>query len=1443
MNLKTTFALILLVAIVVGLCLFGPSFPNWLVAPPAPVGSDAGTLAVLQEELTPEKVQRIVVRKGTQTLVTLEKDAGGHWSLPGHWPTNEVAVQELVQRLTSLRSRFVGLALPENKDEQQEYGLDHPAFVVLLTTGSGDKQKEYRLTLSEGAAGQAGAFYRPIYLRLDDRKELVRLGPGLLAVLDHPQDYYQKRRLFEGERVAQPGRDREMSDRSSERVERLKGARSVTVQQLQPNPLLFTVTREDGTWILSQPVRDELAPERRRALLEAVPDLWAEQFVHTDLGGAMAGAALATATDLPGLMTGLSESPRQKQAVALATQVLLSNQPQWIEALTLQACAEMQGPAAPQQMVRVTLEDGSERVLLIGKVATVRTRTEMRAPPPGVPGGRPMPVTVSDEYRYARLQGNPQIFEVKATRFKDLFVPVAQLRDPRLARFEVADVRKVQIKHAMEETLLERDNQERWVLQLPGAREPILAESSKVAELLNKLSNLEVAENDILDRETESQGLKQPLATIQLTVQEEDRDSNVEPKPKRTRQFIFVVGKDDPAKKLVYVKMARWPRVNLIEDSLVPLVERPAVAYRGRRLLDFTAAQVQQITVEQSGKAVVLAHKGENWDLTAPVKSRIDAALANQLAENLGKLEAVEFVTDKPRAEDLGPLYGLAMPTVSATVQFQGKARVLQIGKQRAGKSDFYASFKDEPRVFVVSAEIENQLRRDPLAYLPRQLWEIPPGQIATLTIQKQGADPCTLARQDRTWRITAPFQAPALEAMVNPVVAALNAPTCERYEAFEAKDLEVYGLKTPALKVTVKGQGADARPQVLVVGKAVKEGMGRYARVGESAGPICVLPDALVATLDHTALQFLDPLVLSIQPNQIQQVQSKQGKDVLVLQRKDDGWKVTQAPGVTMPYVADSNAMTALTSTLFNFRVEGYAAYGPTVDLKKYQLDPPAVTLTVDATLSPAPGKPAEKKQIVLELGGTVEGQAGQRYARLVDKDHPGILILSPIQGIVLARNYLDYVDHQLLRSDIRAVRGFTRTIGKDVLELGKRDENWMVLKPAEHLADETTMRTFLEELTQLRAEQIVEYPLKDAKKWGLEQPYAEIKIALAGAESKPVTRTLKIGKEAAPGKDERYVQVDGSQAVALLSARLVKRLLAPPLAFQNRELARFDDASKIEMERGPRKATFTRVDGTWKMTSPLDTPVDQPEIEELFAAMAKLRADELVAEKPTDLKPYGLDKPLAHWRFLDDNKVVLDLLIGNRDASKTRSYAKLANSPLVFLLKTRDTERLLGEMRPRTVWTPAVVPVDVERLTYTYRGNTYVLEKGATGWQVVGKPDIKVNEATVNDTLAALAGLRLVRYAVDKVEKPADLQLYLLNPPELTIQVQERERAHTLKLGGQETSGGWYAAVGEKDPKEVFIISDADKKRIARSLDAFTKPPPPAPTPGGIQGTRLDR
>jgi len=256
--------------------------------------------------------------------------------------------------------------------------------------------------------------------------------------------------------------------------------------------------------------------------------------------------------------------------------------------------------------------------------------------------------------------------------------------------------------------------------------------------------------------------------------------------------------------------------------------------------------------------------------------------------------------------------------------------------------------------------------------------------------------------------------------------------------------------------------------------------------------------------------------------------------------------------------------------------------------------------------------------------------------------------------------------------------------------------------------------------------------------------------------------------------------------------------------------------------MERGDRaganKVTFAKPAGTWKMTTPLETDAEHTDLEDFLNVLYKLRADELVAEKPAPdkLKEYGLDKPDVMWKFFAGDKEVLGLAIGKRDSTDQRCYAKLTNGGTVFLLDPQTTNRATAEYRKRALWS-GFDAAQVESLMISDIGSAVNLHKVGGTWMLDGKP---ANAEAVNEMLGALANLKAEHYARDK---DAPLDVYGLGKPKRTITAQAAMGVkQTLNLGNAEGgSKRMYAAIPGNTA--VFVLSEADSAKLTRDAKAF--------------------
>ena len=185
-----------------------------------------------------------------------------------------------------------------------------------------------------------------------------------------------------------------------------------------------------------------------------------------------------------------------------------------------------------------------------------------------------------------------------------------------------------------------------------------------------------------------------------------------------------------------------------------------------------------------------------------------------------------------------------------------------------------------------------------------------------------------------------------------------------------------------------------------------------------------------------------------------------------------------------------------------------------------------------------------------------------------------------------------------------------------------------------------------------------------------------------------------------------------------------------------------------------------------------------------------------------------------------MNGDKEMVQLLIG--DAEKDgRRYAKLGKDDRVFLLSAKQSAMALTEYRSRKPWA-ALDAVQVDQIKYVGDEKSFTLKKRETDWSVAEKIGTKVNAKAVTDLLDAVAGLKVERYLFDA---KGDLQLHGLQPAVLKIEISGGGSSRTLLVGRSEgDSARLYAAVAGSDC--IFVLSEADARRIVKSLADFVEP-----------------
>ncbi|MBN8549932.1 MAG: DUF4340 domain-containing protein [Deltaproteobacteria bacterium] len=337
--------------------------------------------------------------------------------------------------------------------------------------------------------------------------------------------------------------------------------------------------------------------------------------------------------------------------------------------------------------------------------------------------------------------------------------------------------------------------------------------------------------------------------------------------------------------------------------------------------------------------------------------------------------------------------------------------------------------------------------------------------------------------------------------------------------------DLEVYGLKTPALKIKVNGGGKTTELQF---GKENSYVAKRYVRVGEGKDLYLVTP-GLFAAANKTKNEFRNKAPLEFLDNELKSISIHSPQTGVTTFEIDDQyqWHITQPIRAT----ASSKAMADLTREIRSMRAVTFL--DGDLKLSDYGLDTPLIE--VDMVF-----KGAAKREPLHLILSQPDGQPDSAvYLKVSDKPSIFKLESNPLPGI--SKPLDEFREFELFKfASDQAVQLDFEFFQAPSLSLVRTGDSWLVnSKPA----DINFVRGLLESLATLHAEG---FP-KDNRDYGFANPRMKLVLRLVGPEpeKKVIERTLMIGDSADQSAKEGtryYAAVDGTSEVFLISKDTLK-------------------------------------------------------------------------------------------------------------------------------------------------------------------------------------------------------------------------------------------------------------------------------------------------------------
>ncbi|MDQ2868144.1 MAG: DUF4340 domain-containing protein [Verrucomicrobiota bacterium] len=522
------------------------------------------------------------------------------------------------------------------------------------------------------------------------------------------------------------------------------------------------------------------------------------------------------------------------------------------------------------------------------------------------------------------------------------------------------------------------------------------------------------------------------------------------------------------------------------------------------------------------------------------------------------------------------------------------------------------------------------------------------------------GDDRIELKRDGQTWRLTAPIEDLADNALVDGVLSDLESwpkeNTIDAKEIAQDKSkLEEFGLAKPKLRLRLSGEEA---PPEIQFGSAGALENRLYVKLANRKD-VYLAPQNIRDEISKKAADFRDRKLTSTMATQVIRVALKTGLGEMELEKRGEHWEITRP----LRARADDQKINDLIAQVVNSRIAQFVA-NDKGDLHSYGLAEPRGSITIFTA--------DDKQGQLLQLGAAPAAQKDEVYARFAPRG--GVYLLANKIEQILSLKPNDLRDRHLVRFDENQLDRITIDApGKMKTVLARKGEDWTIDGKAP--ANNAEVRRFLDTMRDAQVTRFVADVASELPKYGLDHPSLVVTLSSFASEN---TAESKAGEEplatVAFGKIEReeiYARVDDEPFVVAINRKFVDEIAADPLTWQENAIFKFKPAQVHRLAATiERELVFTR-DAAKKWTSSAG-PVNQVNVESLLNTLTSLRAVRWLGR---DAAPGAFEQPQATIVFTTspDDKQTHKLVI-SRTAGDGMWNARVEGRDGFFLISNPD-------------------------------------------------------------------------------------------------------------------------------------------------------------------------
>ena len=524
-----------------------------------------------------------------------------------------------------------------------------------------------------------------------------------------------------------------------------------------------------------------------------------------------------------------------------------------------------------------------------------------------------------------------------------------------------------------------------------------------------------------------------------------------------------------------------------------------------------------------------------------------------------------------------------------------------------------------------------------------------------TISLKRSGKD---------EWEMTKPLQAKGDSAEVTTFLSFLNNLNFVRVVEALPKDLSIFGLDTPYLKVILSMKNGVTMG--LRVGDNHPMGNKVYlARLNEKQ----VLTASISkSSLDRKPYDLRDKTILSFKTPQIKKLKLIRSGKTFALEKIGESWQLLDGE---ITAKGDKSKIEKLLKTIQTAHVEQFIERPK--DRTPIEFKNPQITLMLTESETSTP--------LTLLVGEKVEQGF---YAKNLAKKNAFVINRSLFDTLNKSQ-LVDFMDTSLVNfnnDDLSKLTLYSDNVLVNLIHDKKDSQKWTIAKPTSMKANTATINSLLFDLKDARIINFLKTNSKNSPVTGLAAPRKEITLTYKNGK----TWSLILG-DITSNKTHYFAKRTEEDVVFTLQKTTVEKIFRSLHDLKDRTLFEFknDHVKEIQINNNKKAYILKKSKNKWTLTLPKSSnPIESFIGEDILWTLSSIEFESSILIDPGNAVT-GMAEPQTSIKLLGQNGSLLaHTMMGNFvPKSPELQYLKVVNNPsAIYTIKKRFLDDILSNI-----------------------------------------------------------------------------------------------------------------------------------------------------------------